>query len=333
MLRSIENCQVYSAIVAHDHEAFRIIDFMRDSTNGHSAPDAGGTDIVPPHPDDLRNIMLGRPLTQHEPVGTGEFSAEAKSEREPGWSNASSDVAESDNQELQGSNFEDSETETEAEYQRPPFYSYSESEPETDRGHPDAVAALGPPAGFGRRLIAYLIDNTVIVVILSLLFPVILARPYIDLDAITAEFEQAGQQAALPTATPVLGENTDPPSSGQTASATSEPQSIGDFLTSLGLVIFVTTLYNGLLVGLLGTTIGKRILNVYVLDANGDIPGIPLAFGRALASIVSWAIFYIGYLFILRHDNRALHDLMVGTYAITLTSGEQPTRDDGEQAE
>ena len=171
--------------------------------------------------------------------------------------------------------------------------------------------------------IAYLIDNAVTIVILSLLFPFILGRPYVDIDAITAEFEAASQQA-LPTATPVLGTNGGPSQVAGSRAGDQEPQSVFDVFSGLLLAFTVTTIYNGMLVGAFGTTVGKRLMNVYILDQNGNIPGIPLAFGRALATIVSTAIFYIGYLFILRNDNRALHDLMVGTYAITLTSGEQP---------
>ena len=296
---------------------------MRNSTDEHSTSDLDRTDIVPPHPEDLRSIMLDRPLTQHDPVGTGEFSAEAKSERESGWSDASSDTTVNDEPEWQGRSFDESETRAESEYQRPPFYPQYETEPDYDRGHPADVAYFGPPAGFGRRLLAYLIDNAVIIVILSLLFPLLIGRPYIDIDGITAELESASQETALPTATPVLGENVGSSSTDQTPSATSEPQSLSDFLISLGLVIFITTLYNGLLIGIFGTTIGKSTLNVCVLNANGQIPGIPLAFARAFASIISWAIFYIGYLFILRNDNRALHDLMVGTYTVTLRKRKQ----------
>ncbi len=316
------------AIVAHAHQPFRIIDFMRDSTDDQSDTDLGGVQTVPPHPDDLRNVLLDRPQTQYEPVNTGDFSAEEKTEVEPVWSDTVSEPTSEEDQEWQGRRFEESEPQTDLEYQRPPFY--AEFEAETDRGHPEAVANFGSPAGFGRRVIAYLIDNAVTIVILSLLFPFMLGRPYIDVEGITSEFEAASQQA-LPTATPVLGSNGGPPQTNEPRADIAEPQSVFDVFAGLALAFAVTTIYNGILVGMFGTTIGKRLLNVYVLDGNGNIPGIPLAFGRALATIVSTAIFYIGYLFILRNDNRALHDLMVGTYAITLTSGEQPTHREQQQ--
>ena len=318
----------YRAIVAHPVARFRIIEYMSDSKDDRSASNpnaADGSPTTTPHPDDLRNIMLGRPRPQYEAGGTGDFSAEAAPETDPVWSDAQSDVSTSDEPDWQTHSSDQAEPETQWEYQRPPYYAETEPETETDRGHPDAVTRYGPPAGFGRRLIAYLIDNAITIVILSLLFPLILSRPYIDYEAITAELENASQQVALPTATPVLGSVEDAPQINAANSAESESQSVSDVFSGLALALFVTTVYNGILVGLLGTTVGKRALSVYVLDANGNVPGIPLAFGRALSTIVSTAIFYVGYLFILRHDNRALHDLMVGTYAITLTSDEKIT--------
>ena len=299
---------------------------MPDSIDDRSASDMNRSDASAtnrPHPDDLRNILLGHPRPQYEPAGTGEFSAEAKSEAEPVWSSAEPDATARDEPHWQSPSSDQAEPEPQWEYQRPPYYAETDSETETDRGHPDTVTRFGPPAGFGRRVIAYLIDNAITIVILSLMFPFILGRPYIDYDALTAELENASEQVALPTATPVLGDGS--PSIRSTSSTDLEPQSVFDVFAGLALAFAVTTVYNGMLVGLFGTTVGKRIVNVYVLDAHGNIPGIPLAFGRALSTIVSTAIFYIGYLFILRHDNRALHDLMVGTYAITLSSDEKLT--------
>ena len=311
-----------SAIVAHANLAFRIIDLMRDSTDGASAIDADDTGKVPPHPDDLRNVVLGRPRTSIEPISSGDFSAEAKSADEPDWVDTTTSTPETAEQHWQDVPCDEPESRADQEYQRPPFY--TEFDAVTDRGHPEAVARFGPPAGFGRRVIAYLIDNAVTIVILSLIFPFILGRPYIDFDAITSDLESASQEA-LPTSTPVLGSDDGLRQTDGTPPETRESQSIAEVFSGLLLAFAVTTVYNGMLVGLLGTTIGKRLMNVYILNENGDIPGIPLAFGRALATIVSTAIFYIGYLFILRDDNRALHDLMVGTYAVTLTTEEQPT--------
>ncbi len=293
---------------------------MRDSTN---QDESTRPPISPPREDDLRSIMLGRPAREHVDVGSGEFSAEAKSDAEPVWTDVASDEPTVDENPWQETERYGVEPQREREDESPPFY--GEASPEVDDRHPSALSRLGPPAGFGRRLIAYLVDNAVTIVILSLLFPMLLGRPYIDYEGIMAEIEAAGDQvAALPTATPVLGSADAPAQNGNVGSPASDTQSWTDVFAGLFLALAVTTVYNTILVGMWGTTVGKRLMNVYVLDGNGNIPGIPLAFARALATIVSTAIFYVGYLFVLRTDHRALHDLLVGTYAITLTSVEKP---------
>ena len=276
--------------------------------------------------------MLGRPARAQADTGSGEFSAEAKSDAEPAWSDAVSVEPAVDEDPWQETERYGVEPQREREYEGPPFY--GEESTQFDERHPSALSRFGPPAGFGRRLIAYLVDNAVTIVILSLLFPTLLGRPYIDYEGIMGEIEAASDQvAALPTATPVLG-NADPqPQNNGVGSSSAETQSWADVFAGLLLAFTVTTVYNTILVGIWGTTVGKRLLNVYVLDGNGNIPGIPLAFARALATIVSTAIFYVGYLFILRSDHRGLHDLLVGTYAITLTAGERPTPRDERVAE
>ena len=300
---------------------------MRDSTNHDDNADMQNgsrePSATPPREDDLRSIMSGRPTLSPELSGTGEYSADAKSDSEPAWSDATSDRAPTDDPPWQGRPSEVEEPTIDRESNRPPFY--LETEEIDDERHPSALSRFGPPAGFGRRLIAYLIDNAVTIVILSLLFPLLLSRPYIDVDAITADIDSASNEAtALPTATPVLGSVDQASQSDGIGTASSESQSLSDVLAGLLLAFTVTTIYNTILVGQWGTTIGKRIMNVYVLDGNGNIPGIPLAFARSLSTIISTLIFYIGYLLILREDHRALHDHLVGTYVIVLTSEESP---------
>ena len=299
---------------------------MRDSTShGETGGtnDSEGSNIVPPHEDDLRSIMLTRPRRRVAETETGEYSAQGNQDAEPAWSDVATERPPVDDPPWQGRDIDSVEPRAEQTYEQPPFSTSSEAE--TDRSHPAAVARFGPPAGFGRRFIAYLIDNAVTIVILSLLFPTLLGRPYIDYEAIRTELEAVNEQVtALPTATPVLETQAQPTGNGGANTARADAPTWADTIAGLLLAFAVTTLYNTILVGLWGTTIGKRALNVYVLDANGNIMGIPLAFARALATIVSTAIFYIGYLFVFRNDNRALHDLLVGTYAITLTSEEKP---------
>ena len=267
--------------------------------------------------------MLERPRPRQIEVGPGDFSADAKSESEPTWSEAASGQSEIDDPPWRQHDDRVVDPPFEREYERPPLY--PDSAADDQERHPPALSRFGPPAGFGRRLVAYLIDNAVTIVILSLLFPLLLGRPYIDYDAIMAEIEAAGEEIAeLPTATPVLGSVDQQSQANGSISTSEETVSWTEVFAGLFLAFAVTTVYNTILVGIWGTTVGKRILNVYVLDGNGDITGIPLAFARSLATIISTAIFYIGYLFILRSDHRALHDLLVGTYAVTLTSTERP---------
>ena len=299
---------------------------MRDSTNHDQADERDGPESPSanqPQEDDLRAIMSGRPIQRPQPIETGQYSAEAKSDAEPAWSDVVSDSADTADPPWHGQSPQIEEPKIDREFQRPPFY--AETEDADDERHPQALSRFGPPAGFGRRLIAYLIDNLITIIILSLLFPLLLGRPYIDVDAITAEIDDAGDElAALPTATPVLGSDTQISQSDGTSAAPAATQSIAEVFAGLLLAFTVTTIYNTVLVGMWGTTIGKRALNVYVLDSEGNIPGIQLAFFRSLATVVSTLIFYIGYLFILRQDHRALHDHLVGTYAITLSTEERP---------
>lgn len=302
---------------------------MRDSRNSGEADGQDGSEvpsIIPPGEDDLRSIMIDRPILHRQSTEPGQYSAEAKSDAEPAWTDVVSDSRATDDPPWQGRSIESEEPKIEREYQRPPFFSEAEpSEDDADR-HPPALSRFGPPAGFGRRVIAYLIDNLVTIAVLSLLFPLLLGRPYIDVDAITAEIDNASNElAALPTATPVLGSDAQISETGGASAAPATTQSISEIFAGLLLAFAVTTIYNTVLVGTWGTTIGKRALNVYVLDGNGNIPGIRLAFARSLATIVSTLILYIGYLFILRGDHRALHDHIVGTYVITLSSEEAPT--------
>ena len=307
---------------------------MRDSTShndneGRDEPQ-GNESITPPHPEDLRSVMLGREPSQPTDFEPGVFSDEGKSDSEPDWSEVSSGTSNQPDDPPwtnlgQGRDDYDVGPTYERQSNQPPFD--TDAYAEADERHPPAVARFGPPAGFGRRLIAYLIDNMVTILILSLLFPIILGRPYIDYEGIVEEIDIASNQIdALPTATPVLGSQDGEATNTGLSTTSQSDLSLAELFAGLFLAFAVTTVYNTVLIGLWGTTIGKRALNVYVLDGNGNITGIPLAFSRALSTIVSTVIFYIGYLLILRYDHRALHDLMAGTYAITLVSSERPTQ-------
>jgi len=66
-----------------------------------------------------------------------------------------------------------------------------------------------------------------------------------------------------------------------------------------------------------GTTIGGIICNLRVVRTDGSPLRFADAFVRGLGSILSWAVFAIGCLWILRDpDRQAWHDLIAGTYVV-----------------
>ena len=76
-------------------------------------------------------------------------------------------------------------------------------------------------------------------------------------------------------------------------------------------------LYAPILISLWSTTIGKRCLNLYVIQSDGGRCDFWRALGRTIASILSFLTLGIGFLMIaLRADKRALHDLIAGTAVI-----------------
>ena len=300
---------------------------MRDSTNPQEADELDGSEcasVTPPHKDDLRSIMFGRSIQRSQPIETGEYSAEAKPDAEPAWTDTGSDINATDDPPWQGRDIDFADESIEHTYERSPFYTPSENA--MGRLHPEEVARFGSPAGFGRRLVAHLIDLTVTLFMLGLLFPLLLGMPLFDFDATAVDNGlDTNGETNVPSVTLA-------PAEGDEATQLNEE---GVALTDLmpwygtlsGTILFwvLPIIYNTLLIGIWGTTFGKRLLNVYVLDKGGNVPGIPIAFMRAVTSLVSANLLYIGHLFILRTDHRALHDLLVGTYPITRSSAEDPT--------
>ena len=299
---------------------------MRDSTNHDEADERDGPESPSanqPQEDDLRAIMSGRPIQRPQPIETGQYSAEAKSDAEPAWSDVVSDSADTADPPWHGQSPQIEEPTVDREYQRPPFY--ADTKDADDERHPQALSRFGPPAGFGRRFVAYLIDYAVTIVILALLFPLLLDVPLVDLDAIPVENEAVTNGGSnVPAVTPKTQQN------DEQTQIDGDEIALVDILpwygTFTGTILFLALpiIYNTILIGIWGTTLGKRILNVYVLDKGGNIPGIPIAFVRAVATVVSANVLYIGHLFILRTDHRTLHDHLVGTYVINLTSEERP---------
>lgn len=76
-------------------------------------------------------------------------------------------------------------------------------------------------------------------------------------------------------------------------------------------------IYEVLMNGKYGATLGKMIVGAKIVRLDGSALGYKFAFFRFLARIVSDLTCYIGYLIVFfREDKRALHDLIAGTRVI-----------------
>ncbi len=79
----------------------------------------------------------------------------------------------------------------------------------------------------------------------------------------------------------------------------------------------MTILYNTVLVGAWGTTLGKKACGLKVIKADGSKPSYGRACGRAFAEIVSGLVCYIGYIIAgFDEQKRALHDHMCDTRVV-----------------
>ena len=80
----------------------------------------------------------------------------------------------------------------------------------------------------------------------------------------------------------------------------------------------LTVLYYVLFIGLKGQTLGKMALNIQVVNARGDVPGIPRAILReVLGKLVSTVVVLLGFFWIGwdRHK-RGWHDYIGGTFVV-----------------
>ena len=104
------------------------------------------------------------------------------------------------------------------------------------------------------------------------------------------------------------------------------PLSTTIMFTVFGIVLFL--LLNGSLLSKYGQTIGKKLLNIKIVDLNGGKPEfVPLITKRYLPLWVISQIPFIGgilslinALFIFRADKRCVHDLIAGTKVVKNTT-------------
>jgi uncharacterized RDD family membrane protein YckC len=85
----------------------------------------------------------------------------------------------------------------------------------------------------------------------------------------------------------------------------------------IGLFIGISGLYQIYLGGILGQTLGKRLLRIRVISSRGQAPGPVLATVRFVAMGLSLGLLGLGWLWcIFDRERRALHDHLSGSYVI-----------------
>ncbi len=144
---------------------------------------------------------------------------------------------------------------------------------------------MGRPAGFWIRLVAFLVDAFLLLVVFFAALPLVTGQNFI-------EFVEAYEDST-------------------------EIISRADLL-NLGLNI----LYFTAAVALWATTIGKRLFKMYVVRSDGSRVGPGRALVRYFASQLSLLLVGIGYIMIgVRSDKRGLHDLICDTVVIIRPPG------------
>jgi uncharacterized RDD family membrane protein YckC len=146
-------------------------------------------------------------------------------------------------------------------------------------------------AGFSRRLLAAVIDLLLIVGVASgvtVLAAFALGVPLPSRKELGPDFMVAG----------LLDRN---------------PMAIG----AAGLFAGLGALYHLYLGGMVGQTVGKRLLRIRVIGSRGGPPGPAGAVGRLAALVLSTLPVGLGWLWCLfDRERRAFHDHLAGTYVI-----------------
>jgi len=86
---------------------------------------------------------------------------------------------------------------------------------------------------------------------------------------------------------------------------------------AFGLLFGMSALYQIYLGGILGQTLGKRLMKIRVLSSKGTAPGPVVASVRFITMAISLAPAGLGFLWcIFDRERRALHDHLSGTYVV-----------------
>ncbi len=290
-------------------------------------------ETVPPRADDLRTLLIGGP--KDPSISRDEWDSPTQGASEATWVESDAEPIERDEEPWQHSEPSRRQTSTQEAYDtrgavRDESDSYipssdtatTQSRPveETFAKHPSGVAEFGTPAGFGRRLVAFIIDSIIVIIALALILPVALNRPLIDIDGLNEYFDYVGelmQEAANEPDSPTSASD-EPPLPERAADALANLQ----FASFINAILFC--LYQAILIGITGTTPGKKLLSIYILDRNGKIMGMPRSFARSIPMFASILFFYFGFIFALfRSDNRTLHDLIADTYPVKARTSDE----------
>lgn len=282
---------------------------MPDSTEPESS--SAGRGVRTPRPDDLRNLKLGsRRRTDPEHDHT-EATGQTDDRSPHGPSSTSGDWVEPGQHRpsASGSEWIDprnrSKEPVDGSDQNPWQRMFGGA------GNVSDAALPGKPPSHWKRLIAYIIDATIIAAALSVIFPAVLGRPYIDIDEIRAWIEASSNRANI--------EHTDGDNlMGASENASdSNPFPFLAFNMATGLNLAAYLLYHGVLLGLVGATVGKRLLGITVCGTNGMPIGIPRGIVRSIVLFLTATLVAVGFLVVLIHPRRrALHDLVAGSYPV-----------------
>jgi uncharacterized RDD family membrane protein YckC/ribosomal protein L40E len=148
-------------------------------------------------------------------------------------------------------------------------------------------------AGFGMRLLAFLINGILLYILVSIISAVIFMSKY--------------GQSAYSSLLSSLG-----------SSDEINNPFLGSFLGIAVVTALITAVvYSTVSVGVWGRTIGKAALKLRVVKPDGSRVSIERAFGRSLAYILNYFTFGLSFLIIaFTHKKRGLHDYVADTVVI-----------------
>jgi uncharacterized RDD family membrane protein YckC len=177
-----------------------------------------------------------------------------------------------------------------------PAARYLELHPALERLHasasPNFVAQALHPVGFWPRLGAYLLDRLVLTMALCALWVPLSAWLHWTLPVFPAVVSQQTMQQFL-------------------EEFTLSTRQVFPFL------ILLVVLYDVLMNGTFGATLGKMAIGAKIIRADGGRLSYGRALLRALAGQLTEVLFYFGYLWVAcRADKRGMHDVIAGTWVI-----------------